>query len=314
VKRKFLLLSLVTAILWGEEPATSVLDMVGNIQIVGWGNSTPQRYKYHPVNLPQTARCRDADGDGVPDYLDRCPNTPSGLAVDYKGCPVLFTFPLRLLFDFNKAKIKKIYYPQLKKVAKVLKNNPYMKIEIAGYTDNAGSRKYNLKLSYNRALAVKQALVGYYHINPQRIVVRGYGESHPLVPNTTPTNRALNRRVDIVDITRELPKSALPKPTPAQLQYCKVKPQTPAVVGEKSSSKPVSSIKRTIERKTPVLPAPKRKPYKEAFVPLKPMNLEEEKITPITPETFHPKKRVKIAPSSPMKNGPTPKIRVEYLN
>jgi OOP family OmpA-OmpF porin len=308
---KLLLLSLATAILWGEEPATSVLDMVGNIQIVGWGNSKPQRYKYHPVNLPKTARCRDADGDGVPDYLDRCPNTPSGLAVDYKGCPVLFTYPLRLLFDFNKAKIKKIYYPQLKKVAKVLKNNPYMKIEIAGYTDDAGSRRYNLKLSYNRALAVKRALVNYYHINPKRMVVRGYGESHPLVPNTTPTNRALNRRVDIVDITRELPKSALPKPTPAQIQYCKAKPRLQPVA---PSGGKVSSIKKIVERKAPVLPAPKRKPYKQAFVPPKPLQLEEEKITPITPETFHPKKRIKIAPSSPMKNGPTPKVKVEYIN
>jgi len=58
-------------------------------------------------------------------------------------------------------------------------------------------------LSQKRAEAVKNILVKVYKIDPHRIIVKGYGEKYPLVPNTTSTNRALNRRVEIIDITNK---------------------------------------------------------------------------------------------------------------
>jgi len=64
-----------------------------------------------------------------------------------------------------------------------------------------GSKEYNKKLSLKRAEAVKRVLSEHFGIDPSRMVAKGYGEEYPLVPNTSDTNRALNRRVEIVNIT-----------------------------------------------------------------------------------------------------------------
>jgi len=185
-----------------EKPlVTSVVDLSHNQKIVGWRDkNSVQKPKVIIKKVYISQKLVDSDGDGVVDNLDKCPNTPKNLVVDHNGCPIITT--LRFNFDFDKAKVKKIYYPEIKKIAEALKKNPSLRIEIAGYTDNIGTKKYNLKLSLKRAEAVRNILVTKYHISPKRIVVRGYGEDYPLVPNTTSTNRALNRRVEIVDITQ----------------------------------------------------------------------------------------------------------------
>jgi len=187
-----------------EKPmATSVVELAGNQKIVGWNDYKVNKKEVKKVYFsPKPFKIKDSDKDGVPDNLDMCPNTPPNLIVDHNGCPIITT--LRLNFDLNSAKVKKIYYPQIKKVAEILKANPSLRIKIAGYTDDIGSKEYNLKLSLKRAEAVKNILVKKYHLSPDRIVVKGYGEEYPLVPNTTPTNRALNRRVEIVNITNSI--------------------------------------------------------------------------------------------------------------
>jgi OOP family OmpA-OmpF porin len=190
--------------------ATSVVELAGNQTVIGW-NDNKTSNKLTSTKKPKTQICKteikykyltekDSDGDWVPDSVDKCPDTPPNMEVNHYGCPIIST--LRFNFDFNSAYIKKIYYPQIKKVADILKNNPHLKIEIAGYTDNIGSDEYNKKLSLKRAQAVKNILVK-YGINPNRIIIKGYGKKYPLVPNTTSTNRALNRRVEIVDITNK---------------------------------------------------------------------------------------------------------------
>ena len=182
--------------------ATNVVDLAGNQKVAGWQDSnTTEKPKIIIKKIYIKEKIKDSDGDGVIDQLDKCPNTPKGVIVNHYGCPIITT--LRFNFDFNKAEVKKIYYPQIRKLAKTLKTNPNLKIEIDGYTDNIGSEKYNLKLSKKRAEAVKNILVKIYKINSKRIVVKGYGKKYPLVPNTTSTNRALNRRVEIIDITNK---------------------------------------------------------------------------------------------------------------
>jgi len=186
-----------------EKPmAKSVLDLSGNQKVAGWDDKKNEcKPKIVVKEVIKYKIPKDSDGDGVPDIKDKCPNTPKNLAVDHNGCPIITT--LRINFDFNKWNVKKIYYPEIKNVAEVLKANPHLKIEVAGHTDNIGSAKYNLWLSKKRAEAVKNILVNVYKVNPNRIVAKGYGEKYPLVPNTTSTNRALNRRVEIVDITNK---------------------------------------------------------------------------------------------------------------
>ena len=190
-----------------EKPmANSVIDLAGNQTVIGWSDNkksvkkTDEKVCKPKVKYEYVCE-KDSDGDWVPDSLDKCPNTPPNMMVDHNGCPIITT--LRLNFDYNKAYVKKIYYSQLKKIAQILKNNPNLIIEIAGYTDDVGSEEYNLKLSQKRAQAVKNILVKVYGIDPKRVVVKGYGEKYPLLPNDSATNRALNRRVEIVNISNK---------------------------------------------------------------------------------------------------------------
>ncbi len=205
--KKFFLIPIGVLFIAGcaDKPmATNVVQLAGDQKVLGWQDTNEtqkQKVKVIVKKVYVKEKIKDSDGDGVPDSIDKCPNTPKNTAVNHYGCPVIAT--LRINFDFNKWNVKKIYYPQIKKVAEVLKANPALKIEIDGYTDNIGSEKYNLKLSKKRAEAIKNVLVNVYHINSKRIITKGYGEKYPLVPNTTPTNRALNRRAEIIDITNK---------------------------------------------------------------------------------------------------------------
>ena len=84
---------------------------------------------------------------------------------------------------------------ELDRLSAFLRANPAVKIEIAGHTDDTGDAVTNLVLSQKRA----QSVVAYLTqagITPERIRAVGYGETRPLVPNTTDENRRLNRRIE----------------------------------------------------------------------------------------------------------------------
>ena len=68
-------------------------------------------------------------------------------------------------------------------------------IEIAGHTDNVGSPATNLKLSQERAEAVRQYLLQSYGLPPQLVIARGYGDRQPVASNDAPEGREKNRRV-----------------------------------------------------------------------------------------------------------------------
>jgi len=137
----------------------------------------------------------DADNDGVLSPLDKCPQTPQTAEVDEKGCWVTPD----ILFDFDSAKIKPQYYPALQVIIAVLKKNPDLNIEIQGNTDNFGPESYNQMLSEKRALAVKESMVG-KGIVPQRLKAVGYGATKNVASNDNEAGRALNRRIDFVQI------------------------------------------------------------------------------------------------------------------
>ncbi|TKB28014.1 OmpA family protein [Desulfopila sp. IMCC35006] len=144
-----------------------------------------------PVVVP--AGCPDEDGDGVCDDQDACPGTPKGIAVDERGCWALSS---AVLFDFDKAVIKKQFYPELDKTKKIFDDYPTMRVQIDGHTDSVGTDKYNQKLSERRANAVMKYLVNKVGIEANRLKAVGYGESKPAYPNDTAENRSKNRRVE----------------------------------------------------------------------------------------------------------------------
>jgi outer membrane protein OmpA-like peptidoglycan-associated protein len=83
----------------------------------------------------------------------------------------------------------------VKQVAAILTKAPDVRIRIQGDTDSSGPAAFNLMLSRSRANAVFTALRG-LGVAPDRMTVVGYGETKPKVPNNSPENRAINRRVD----------------------------------------------------------------------------------------------------------------------
>jgi OOP family OmpA-OmpF porin len=154
----------------------------------------------------------DSDGDGVPDVYDKCPNTPSGTQVDGAGCPLPVKKPdvkvyvtqqdkevvneavKNLEFDFGKSTIREHSDESLNKLAQLLVNKGF-NLKLAGYTDNVGSVEANLKLSKDRAEAVKTYLAQ-QGVDPSKITAEGYGKSHPIASNKTDKGRQINRRVE----------------------------------------------------------------------------------------------------------------------
>ena len=107
---------------------------------------------------------------------------------------------LKIEFDVDSYAIRPEYMAILNELAKAL-NDPRLKnrnMFVNGHTDSDGARKYNLRLSMNRAQAVKQYLLLNHAISPDRLIVYGYGENMPLRPNSSAANKQLNRRVEIV--------------------------------------------------------------------------------------------------------------------
>ncbi|MCQ2344767.1 MAG: OmpA family protein [Paludibacteraceae bacterium] len=102
-----------------------------------------------------------------------------------------------LLFDTDKTVIKNTSVQSLEDLYKLLSENPTLRIQITGHTDNVGKEKYNQKLSEGRAKAVYQEMVK-RGIDPKRMSWRGAGETEPIESNDTPEGRQENRRVEFM--------------------------------------------------------------------------------------------------------------------
>lgn len=116
--------------------------------------------------------------------------------------PVKAAVALNVFYAFNSATILDDYYADLDKLGSLLNAPQYRayRIQIEGYTDSVGSDHYNQGLSERRAASVKRYLVQRFNIDPQRLVVKGYGESRPRASNDTDEGRRQNRRVEVVNI------------------------------------------------------------------------------------------------------------------
>ena len=105
-----------------------------------------------------------------------------------------------IYFDVNKDVVKPESYGTLKDIAKVLTENPDVRVKIIGHTDADGADAANLDLSKRRAASVKNELVKNFAIADNRIETDGMGETQPIAPNDTPSNKALNRRVEFIKL------------------------------------------------------------------------------------------------------------------
>jgi OOP family OmpA-OmpF porin len=180
-----------------------------------FGGAAKAVQQIEPPTAAPVAGPIDSDGDGVPDYLDKCPDTPAGVAVDKDGCPpvakkvvILATEPMveekvvsavsqkkaevvvlvfeDVHFDFDQSTLKPEAKVILKRDIKLLKDNPNTKIRVAGYTSASGTEEYNQKLSERRAKAVEEYLINEGIITRSRLTMIGYGEHNPAVYESSP--------------------------------------------------------------------------------------------------------------------------------
>lgn len=157
----------------------------------------------------------DEDNDGVANKFDKCPGTGSVTVVDGAGCPIKAQREIiketkvvvteadrkivdeaikNLEFDLGKSTIRPKSYSTLNRVAELLIAKNFS-LKLAGHTDNTGSMALNLRLSKDRAEAIKAYLVS-QGVNASRIEATGYGPNQPIASNKTAEGRQKNRRVE----------------------------------------------------------------------------------------------------------------------
>jgi outer membrane protein OmpA-like peptidoglycan-associated protein len=162
----------------------------------------------------------DNDKDGIPDAQDLCPNEPetvNGYA-DADGCPDedqvrvvgdKIVLDDRVHFYVNSFVIRKISYPLLSRLSKLIADHPeYTHVSVEGHADERGPDNFNQKLSEDRARAVMEFLVK-QGIAQDRLSSMGFGSTRPLVDKKSEYALLLNRRVEFT-VTRQLKADGSP--------------------------------------------------------------------------------------------------------
>ena len=183
------------------EARISYIDLLTE-QEVGIATSSPVDGSYNIVLPPGTDYSMLAVKDGfisesnhiyaieISEYTE--------MAVDLHLIPMEVGVSVQLknlFFETGKGVLKEESNDELNRLVNLLKNNPNLFIEVGGYTDNVGSAEENLKLSQDRADAIRKFLV-MTGIEPDRVTSKGYGAASPLATNDTEEGRAQNRRVE----------------------------------------------------------------------------------------------------------------------
>ena len=172
--------------------------VAGAVVGIATGDSASERRKRALIG----AGVGGLSGAGVGYYMDRQEAElrrqleGTGVSVTRHGDNITLNMPGNITFGTNEATIQSNFEQVLGSVALVLKQYPKTIIEVAGHTDSTGADSYNQLLSEKRANAVAASLRR-QGVQDDRMVVRGYGEQHPVADNGTPQGRAQNRRVEL---------------------------------------------------------------------------------------------------------------------
>lgn len=181
---------------------TSLVFRFGGNAAPARADSTPAPTRAPAAAAAPVAAAPDADGDGVPDSRDACPDTPRTHRVDSRGCSIVLEevarIDLNVQFDYDQAVVKPEYLAEIREVADFLNEHEDTVAVLEGHTDSTGSDEYNMGLSQRRVDAVRQILIEQFNIAPGKVTARGYGESRPTATNDTAQGRAQNRRVESV--------------------------------------------------------------------------------------------------------------------
>lgn len=182
----------------GEGSKVSIAVQQSRTPILQQGQSTQIKTEMPPEN-------EVVETESIGAVLDEFAAHP-GINVRYSKEGVHISFADGLFFNFGKADINRSGLAFLEKMAESIYKFPYA-VRVEGHTDNVPihTNRFpsNWELSIARAVSVVKYFVDVGNINPQRLSAVGYGESRPLVPNSSAANLAKNRRVEIVLATED---------------------------------------------------------------------------------------------------------------
>ena len=165
-----------------------------------------------PPPAPPPPPPPDRDGDGVVDADDACPDVPGVHTEDPKtnGCPApdeqvhvvkdRIEYDDVIHFDTDQTRIHHASFPILKKLAAFITEHPDIEqVDITGHADERGTEEYNLRLSQDRAEAVKELLVR-FGVDAARVTTVGYGKARPRAgaQGHTENDWRQNRRVEFI--------------------------------------------------------------------------------------------------------------------
>jgi len=146
----------------------------------------------------------DRDHDSVSDATDNCPDVAGSVA--NSGCPAYekvvvqpdkLELKEKIAFAWDSAMLDETSRPILDEVAKALKDNPSVRVQVDGHASSDGNDAHNQTLSEDRASAVLDYLVA-RGVAKDRLVSKGFSSSVPAVTNRTAAGRVTNRRVEFV--------------------------------------------------------------------------------------------------------------------
>lgn len=139
----------------------------------------------------------DADGDGIPDGDDDCPEL-AGVA-QFNGCPhaPLYVIEERIYFEYDSSRLERVSFEVLDGIAELLLVHPEVRtVRVEGHADTRGTHEYNVELSRRRATTVTRYLVR-RGVPASRIDIRGFGHGQPAhAAATEEDEHARNRRVE----------------------------------------------------------------------------------------------------------------------
>jgi outer membrane protein OmpA-like peptidoglycan-associated protein len=102
-----------------------------------------------------------------------------------------------VLFDTGRYTLRPGAREKLAKISGIVLAHPGLKLEVEGHTDSVGGDEYNMKLSEQRADAVRDYLVQ-QGLNGDSVTAKGFGKTMPVADNATAAGRQQNRRVELV--------------------------------------------------------------------------------------------------------------------
>lgn len=149
----------------------------------------------------------DADGDGVADKEDKCPNLKG--SVENQGCPFPFVEGAKILnistdsvtysisFDFDQSILQTGAFTVLNRIVEILKSDTTLTVDITGHADSQGTEFKNMQVSADRAKVTRDYFMS-YNIAASRIKSSYYGASRPI----DKVQQWRNRRVEVTIIKK----------------------------------------------------------------------------------------------------------------